>query len=112
VSDLLRLRGELLLDGGGDRRAEAETALAEALRVAREQGARALELEAATSIARLWRDEGRRDDAYNLLAGVYAAFDEGLETHDLRAAAALLATLGPASGAVAGGLPPQTARGR
>lgn len=54
------------------------------------QGALAYELRAATSLARLWGDRGRRNDARRVLAGVYDGFTEGFETHDLRAGRALL----------------------
>jgi hypothetical protein len=52
-----------------------------------------LELRAATSLARLWRDEGRHQDARQRLSEIYSWFGEGLDSWDLRAAAALLDTL-------------------
>jgi predicted ATPase len=64
-----------------------------ALTVARAQQAKSWELRAATSIARLWRDQGRSDEARELLAPVYEWFTEGFDTSDLKQAKALLAEL-------------------
>ena len=61
-----------------------------AIKTAREQSARSLELRAATSLARLWRDQGKRDEARDLLAPVYGWFTEGFDTRDLKEAKALL----------------------
>ena len=58
--------------------------------IAREQGTRGYELCAATSLARLWCEEGRRGEARDLLAPVYASFTEGSDTPDLKEAKALL----------------------
>ena len=57
------------------------------------QDARHWELRAATSLARLWRDQGKRTDARDLLAPIYGCFTEGFDTRDLKEAAALLADL-------------------
>jgi predicted ATPase len=92
MAELLRLRGELLL-GQGASPAEAENAFRKALDIAHRQGARSLELRAATSLARLWAEQGRRAEARDLLAGVYGWFTEGFDTADLRAARELLAEL-------------------
>jgi predicted ATPase len=89
-AELMRLKGELFLQDSGGARSEAETCLRQALAVAREQKARAWELRAATSLARLWRDQGRRTEAHELLAPVYDWFTEGFEIADLRDAKALL----------------------
>ena len=61
-----------------------------ALAIAREQGTRGYELRAATSLARLWREQGRRTEARDLLAPLYGSFTEGFETPDLKKAKALL----------------------
>jgi predicted ATPase len=71
----------------------AERWLGRALRTARNQDARLWELRAATSLARLWRDQGKRTAARDLLAPIYGCFTEGFETPDLKEAAALLAEL-------------------
>ena len=73
--------------------AEAAASLEEALRVARGQQAKTYELRAATSLARLWGEQGRRTEARELLAPVYGWFTEGFDTADLKEAAALLAEL-------------------
>jgi predicted ATPase len=58
--------------------------------IAQAQSAKSLELRAATSLARLWRDKGKRSQAHNLLALVYGWFTEGFDTADLKDAKALL----------------------
>jgi hypothetical protein len=60
------------------------------LAVARRQQARSLELRAATSLAHLWRDQGKQEEARELLAPVYGWFTEGFDTRDLKEAKALL----------------------
>jgi class 3 adenylate cyclase/predicted ATPase len=87
-AELHRLRGELLAGMGNVR--DAETALEEALRVARGQKARMWELRAAVSLAQLRRDQGRRAEAHDLLAPVYSWFTEGFDTPDLKEARSLL----------------------
>jgi predicted ATPase len=64
-----------------------------ALAVAREQQAKSWELRAAMSMARLWRDQGKRQQAHDLLARVYGWFTEGFDTLDLKEAKALLEQL-------------------
>jgi predicted ATPase len=86
--ELHRLKGVALI--GLNRVEEVETALQEALRVARHQQAKAYELRAATSLARLWGEQGRRTEARDLLAPVYGWFTEGFDTADLKEAKALL----------------------
>ncbi|MDJ0956851.1 MAG: adenylate/guanylate cyclase domain-containing protein [Arenicellales bacterium] len=90
-ADLYRVRGQLLSATGN--LDEAELALWEALAIARGQGANALELQAALDLARLLCDVGRTADAHDLLAPVYAAFNEGFEAPDLKDANALLSEL-------------------
>ena len=90
-AELLRLKGKLLahlLPDGGCR--EVEACYREALAVARRQQARSLELRSVTSLARLWRDQGKRREARGLLAPVYGWFTEGFDTPDLKDAKALL----------------------
>ena len=78
---------------GLNRLEEGQSALKEALSVARKQQAKAYELRAATSLARLWGEQGRRTKARDLLTPVYSWFTEGFDTADLQEAAALLAEL-------------------
>jgi class 3 adenylate cyclase/predicted ATPase len=92
-AEIYRLRGELLLAQSRDNQAEAEGCFHQALDVAREQEAKSLELRAATSLARLWRDQARTDDARDLLAQVYDWFTEGFDTADPKDAKALLEAL-------------------
>jgi predicted ATPase len=92
-AELLRLHGEILLARGDDP-ADAEPCFLRSLEVAGNQGARLLKLRAAVSLARLLAGQGRKAEARALLAPLYEAFTEGLDTPDLREAAALLATLG------------------
>jgi predicted ATPase/class 3 adenylate cyclase len=73
--------------------AAAEASFARALDIARDQGARLLELRAAQDIARLWSTKGRRGEARDILSGVASRFTEGLDSPDLREARALLAEL-------------------
>jgi class 3 adenylate cyclase/tetratricopeptide (TPR) repeat protein len=73
--------------------AEAQACFRRALDIAREQQARLFELRAATSLARLWRDQGKRAEAHDLLAPIYAWFTEGFDTRDLVDAKALLEEL-------------------
>ena len=87
-AELHRLHGDLL-DATGDRSA-AERDYRQALGVAERQSAKLFELRAATSLARLWRDQGKRNDARELLAPIYRWFTEGFETRDLKEAKKLL----------------------
>ncbi len=87
-AELLRFEGVALC--GLNRIEEGQSALEAALRVARGQQAKGNELRAATSLARLWRDHGKRQQARDLLAPVYGWFTEGFDTADLKEAKALL----------------------
>jgi predicted ATPase len=72
----------------------AEANLRKALEVAGLQSAKGWELRAATSLARLWCDQGKPDEAHNVLAPVYGWFTEGFDTRDLKEAKTLLDALG------------------
>jgi tetratricopeptide (TPR) repeat protein len=91
-AEMLRCRGMLLLSI--NERAAAEGSYHRALAVAQRQGAKFWELRAAMSMARLWRDQGKRDAARDLLAPVCDWFTEGFDTLDLKEAKALLDALG------------------
>jgi predicted ATPase len=92
-AEICRLQGVLLLRQTGTPQAEAEAWLQRALDVARRQEAKALELRAAMSLGRLWQQQGKRQEAYDLLAPIYHWFTEGFDTADLQDARALLAEL-------------------
>jgi class 3 adenylate cyclase len=86
----LRLRGDLLLRGPNNERGEAERLYRQAISVAAGQQAKSLELRAATSLAMLLSEQGRRSEGYAVLAPVYDWFTEGLDTLDLKEAETLL----------------------
>jgi predicted ATPase len=88
--ELYRLKGELLLQQNADNQAEAETYFHHALDIARSQQAKSFELRTATSLARLWQQQGKSQEAHDLLAPVYGWFTEGFDTADLKDAKALL----------------------
>jgi predicted ATPase len=88
--ELYRLKGVLLLQQSPDNHTEAHACFQHALEIARAQQAKSLELRAATSLARLWQQQGKRAEAYQLLAEVYGWFTEGFDTADLQEAKALL----------------------
>ena len=88
--ELYRLKGELLLQQNAANQVEAENCFQQAIVIAQNQEAKSLELRAATSMARLWHQQGRRQEAYDLLAPVYNWFTEGFDTADLQEAKALL----------------------
>jgi predicted ATPase len=90
---LYQLKGELLLRLSSEHQAEAESCFHQALEAARRQQAKSLELRAAMSLSRLWQRQGKRTEAYELLASVYNWFTEGFDTADLQDAKALLAAL-------------------
>ena len=92
-SEVDRVAGEILLRSPQPDRAKAEGYFERALTVARTQQARSLELRAAMSMARLWRDQGKPQQARELLAPVYDWFTEGLDTLDLKEAKTLLSSL-------------------
>src|SRR5918995_3753889 len=92
-AELHRLRGELSLALPEPDQSEAEACFRQALAVAHEQQAKLWELRAATSLARLWRDQRRRNEAHDLLAPIYGWVTEGFDTVDLNEAKALLDAL-------------------
>jgi predicted ATPase len=92
-AEVCRLRGVLLLRQPGTPQAEAETCFRQALDVARRQEAKSLELRAAMSLSRLWQQQGKRAEGYELLASVYGWFTEGFDSIDLQEAKALLDAL-------------------
>jgi len=90
-AELYRLKARALLVGGApDASTEAQSLLDQALTTARSQHAKALELRAAMDRAALWIDQGRREEALDFLAPIYAWFTEGFDTQDLKQAKALL----------------------
>jgi predicted ATPase/class 3 adenylate cyclase len=93
AAEVYRLRGELLLQQSAAQQGEAEEHLHQALAVARRQQAKSWELRAAMSLSRLWQQQGKRTEAYELLAPVYGWFTEGFDTADLQEARALLEAL-------------------
>jgi adenylate cyclase len=108
-AELHRLRGELLLRSGVQNpessvfthhavlhmpyAAEAEACFQQALDIARRQQAKLLELRAGMSLSRLWQQQGKRAEAYEVLAPIYGWFTEGFDTADLQEAKALLEAL-------------------
>ena len=88
-----RIAGEIALKSAAMGPAKAQAYFERALSVARQQQAKSWELRAAMSMARLWRDQGKRNEARELLAPVYGWFTEGFETRDLKEAKALLGEL-------------------
>ena len=89
-AEVYRIAGEVAIKSPDRDAAKAEAYFEHALAVARQQRAKSWELRAAMSMARLWRDQGKRDEARELLVPVYGWFTEGFDTHDLKEAKALL----------------------
>ena len=90
---MLGVEGDLLRARSADDRRAPEDRYREAIAVARRQQAKSLELRAATRLARLWGEQGRRAEARELLAPVYGWFTEGFNTADLKEAKGLLSGL-------------------
>src|SRR5262245_14111588 len=90
---LLLLR-YLLLAQSPDNHIEVETCFQYAISIVQNQSAKSWELRAAMILARLWQQQGKRQDAHDLLAPVYGWFTEGFDTADLKDAKALLDELG------------------
>jgi predicted ATPase len=89
-AEVHRVAGEIALMLPKADTAKAEVYFERALAIARQQQAKSWELRAAMSMARLWRDQGKRNEARDLLAPVYGWFTEGFNTLDLKEAKALL----------------------
>ena len=89
-AELNRAAGDTVLRLPEPDPSKAQAYLEDALAVARQQQAKSWELRAAMSMARLWRDQGKRDEARDLLAPVYGWFTEGFDTLDLKEAKILL----------------------
>jgi predicted ATPase len=89
-AEVHRTAGEIALKDSDPDEAKAQAYFERALQIARQQQAKSWELRAAMSMARLWRDQGKRDEARELLAPIYGWFTEGFDTLDLREAKALL----------------------
>ena len=85
-----RIAGQIALLSPEPNAAKAQAYFERALQIARQQQAKSWELRAAMSMARLWRDQGKREQARELLAPVYGWFTEGFDTRDLKEAKALL----------------------
>ena len=85
-----RIAGEIALKSLVPDPEKAEAYFDRALAVARQQQTKSWELRVAMSVARLWRDQGKRDEACELLAPVYGWFTEGFDTRDLKEAKSLI----------------------
>jgi predicted ATPase len=88
LAEVLRLKGWMLQQQG--KLEQAEQSLCAAIDIGRKQQAKSWELRASTSLARLWKEQGKRREAYDLLAPTYGWFTEGFDTKDLMGARALL----------------------
>ena len=89
-AEVHRLKGEMLLAPGFSNTRQAEHSFRAAIEISRKQHAESWELRATTSLARLLRDEGKRDEARAMLTEIYNWFTEGFDTADLKDAKALL----------------------
>jgi len=92
-ANIYRMAGEITLMSPEPDATKAQAYFERALSVARAQQAKSWELRAATSMARLWRDQGKPQQARELLAPIYGWYTEGFSTRDLKEAKALLAQL-------------------
>jgi len=93
-AEVHRIAGEIALKSPEPDTAKAQAYFTRALEISRRQQAKSWELRAAMSLARLWRDQGKPQQARELLAPVYGWFTEGFDTRDLKEAKALLEELG------------------
>ena len=92
-AEVHRTAGAIMLLAPDPDAAKAEAYFERALMVARKQQAKSWELRAAMSMAQLWRDQGKQDEARDLLTPVYGWFTEGFDTRDLKEAKALIEEL-------------------
>jgi predicted ATPase/class 3 adenylate cyclase len=92
-AEILRLKGGMTLDQGNESEADAEALFQDAIAVARRQSAKSLELRAAISLARLWKDQQKHIEACELLEPLYDWFTEGFHMPDMIEAKALLKEL-------------------
>jgi predicted ATPase len=92
-AEVYRLQGVFLLQRSPAEMDQADACFQQALDVARRQQAKALELRAAMSLSRLWQQQGKRAEAYELLTPIYGWFTEGFDTADLQDTKALLEAL-------------------
>jgi predicted ATPase len=89
-AEVHRVAGETALASPNPDVVKAEAYFENALAVARKQQAKSFELRTAVSVARFWRDQGKRNEARDLLTPIYGWFTEGFETRDLKKAKVLL----------------------
>jgi predicted ATPase len=88
-AELNRLKGDALVKSGVASPAEAESCFHRAIEIARQQQAKSFELRAAMSLARLWQQQGKREEARTMLEEIYGWFTEGFDTADLNDARVL-----------------------
>ena len=97
-AELYRLKGELTLQTSVEDREsrgkEVEACFLKAIEIAQRQQAKSLELRAVMSLSRLWQQQGKKEEARQMLADIYGWFTEGFDTTDLQEAKALLQELG------------------
>ncbi len=89
----LRFSGKLQVTSRKSQVEEAEACFHKAIEIAQKQSAKSLELRAVMSLARLWQEQGKQDEAQQLLAEIYDWFTEGFDTADLKDAKVLLVEL-------------------
>jgi predicted ATPase len=90
AAELHRMKGDWMIAGGHEEPREIELCYQRAIEIARQQSAKMWQLRAVMSLARVWRDQGKRDEARDLLVPVYGSFNEGFDTLDLKEAKSLL----------------------
>jgi class 3 adenylate cyclase/predicted ATPase len=103
IAEVLRMKARLLATRAAD--GEIETLLLESIEIARRQQARCWELRAACDLARLWQQQGRDIEAFNLLRSIYDQFTEGFDTPDLLDAKAIMECIKPSATAKRNGAP-------